>query len=186
MTIALIPVDEFGQVIVFETTRSARKIVAKYGMNPEESTELTSFLTTEIWSELHKKRELQTLAMVRRLIKLRQVDYFRNKGRFDNQTPFCAFDHDSENSGDGQSSKTMTLETRVKSNVNVESEVLMSNDLQSFLLSLNTRQRQILNLINQGYGNNEICQILDVSINTPKNTMKKVRELALAFGLKIA
>src|SRR5437763_15289354 len=100
-------------------------------MNQEEVSELSSFLRMELWAELHDKPELQSIRIVRRLINLRSVDYFRSKGRFDNQIPFVGF-------------KRMNLlyHTDIEYTfedtdiIDVEKDVILSQELTLFIQSL--------------------------------------------------
>lgn len=183
MTVATLSIDELGQTIVHESDKYSKRIIAKYGMNPEEVSELSSFLQTELWCELHNKPDLHNIRIVRRLINLRQVDYFRNKGRFDDQIPFCGFYGASED----QYEETPTFDYTFfgSSDINIEDNFVLNQELTSFIETLTERQKQILKLVNEGYGTLEICDMLGVSINTPKNTMKKIRILAIENGLSL-
>jgi RNA polymerase sigma factor (sigma-70 family) len=186
MTVMTLSIDELGQTIVSEVKKKARFTILKYGMNHEEWSELSSFLCTELWCELHNKSELHNIRIVRRLINLRTVDYFRSKGRFDNQIPFCGFEHDKghnkEETNDGEA---IIFEEIMKSNVNIEDNLTTSDELKSFIETLNKREKQILTLVYEGYEKQEICEKLGVSINTPRNTMKRIRNKAIEYGIKL-
>ena len=185
MTVMTLSVEELGQTIVTEVERYSKRTTFKYGMSIEEWSELASFLNTELWCELHSKPELHNIRIVRRLINLRTVDYFRNKGRFDNQTPFIAFQIEGRNHTTGEMSVEDSFQFDMKlEQPSVEDQLILSQELTSFISTLSKREKQILKLVSEGYRKNEICGMLGISINTPKNTMKKIKEKAIDFGLE--
>lgn len=181
MNVMTLTVNELGQTIVEEVKRKSKITIFKYGMSQEEWSELSSFLCTELWVELHNKPELHNIRIVRRLINLRTVDYFRSKKRFNNQLPFSTFTCDKEES---QFGVEFQYDWFMEDDVNVEKDYIMNQELTSFISTLSERQQQVLKLVVEGYQKQEICEKLGISINTPKNTMKKIKEKAISFGLE--
>lgn len=181
MTVMTLSVDELGQTIVEEVKKKSKITIFKYGMSQEEWSELSSFLNTELWVELHSKPELHNIRIVRRLINLRTVDYFRNKARFNNQTPFSFFTCDKE---DSQFGVEFQYDWFMEDDTDLEKDYIMNQELTSFISTLSKREKQVLKLVTEGYQKQEICDMLGISINTPRNTMKKVKQKAIDFGLE--
>ena len=160
--------EDFGTTILTEVKMTVRKNKAKYPML--DVTELESFLVSEIWNELLDKPEsFCDIRMVKRLCGLRTINYI--KGAVKNSHITSVTDSEGED--------VAIIDTLESKSVDIE----LSDQLKSFRATLTERQVQILDLVTDGYGTNEICKMLNVSINTPKNTMKKIKELALDFGL---
>lgn len=160
--------NDFAAIIVTEVQHSVRKSRAKYPSL--DVSELESFLVSEIFNELLDKPEgFVDIRMVKRLAGLRTIDYIRGESKHNHVKVITE--------PNGQ--KVTVLDNVSITNPDIET----SNLLNSFRATLTDKQNQILELVTSGYGNNEICEMLNVSINTPRNTMKKLKELALDFGL---
>lgn len=174
--------EELTLSIVEECQKAAMNSFRKYGQYIDVS-ELASFLETEIWIELSNKDEkFHDIRIIRRLIKFRTVDYIREESRFNNQTPMSASVH--EDNGVSTVHKfSIEEEYGSRSNMQLSDQVVLSEHIKGFRATLTDRQNQILELVTAGYGTNQICEMLNISINTPANTMKKIRELALSYGL---
>lgn len=162
--------EELVAVLMKECKLAARRAGAKYGHN--KVSDLEGVLIAQIWEVLSKKPEsFHTVMFIRRLIKQRTINHInRDLIPFNNQITFTAM----ETTEEGESFEA-TIEDA--------SDIELGSALKAFRASLSDKQRQILDLTTDGYGNNEICEMVGCSINTPKNTMKTIKGLAVSFGL---
>lgn len=173
--------EELVNVIMTECKAAARRAGMKYGQH--KMTDLEGTLIAQIWEVLSKKPEsFHTVMMVRRLIKLRTINHIkRDLIPFNNQINYTAMENDGYYSSEGANSEEGV--NLADSYMCVEDTAELGYTLKAFKATLTDKQRQILDLTTAGYGNNEIVEIVGCSINTPKNTMKKIKELAMSFGL---
>lgn len=162
--------EELVATIMTECKKAAGRAARKYGQS--KVSDLEGFLIAEIWEMLSKKEEaFHTTMMIRRLIRLRTINHIqRDLIPFNNQIAFTAFE-------------SPESEDSFESTIADVSDFELGSALKDFKNTLSDKQRQILDLHTAGYGNNEIVDIVGCSINTPKNTMKKIKELAIQFGL---
>lgn len=169
--------DEMAAAIMKECKLKAKGAAFKYGAG--KVSDLEGFLITEIWSELVDKEEsFHTMLMIRRLIGLRTIDYIREQMRYNKETSFTMMQSSQMfNSEEGD-----TYEPKIAGLVD-ESDFELGTAISHFRATLTDKQRQILDLHTAGYGNNEIVEMVGCSINTPKNVMKKIKDLAVSFGL---
>lgn len=169
--------DELVTTIMHECRLAARRAKAKYGHHKMHDLEGT--LIAQIWEVLMKKPEsFHTVMMIRRLIKQRTINHIqRDLIPLNNQINFSMMG-DKQNSDNDENFEDMAGKT-LADNTDIE----LGTTLKAFRSTLSDKQRQILDLHTAGYGNNEIVDIVGCSINTPKNTMKKIKELAVSFGL---
>jgi FixJ family two-component response regulator len=162
--------NDFATIIVTEVQHSVLKSKAKYPSL--DGTELESFLVSEIFNELMDKPEsMIDVRMVKRLAGLRTIDYIRKASKNNHIT-----------SVKDESGQDVAIVDTLGKN---DSDYEMRDRLAAFRATLTDRQEQILELTISGYGTNEICEIVGCSINTPRNTMKKIKEMALDFGLTL-
>jgi RNA polymerase sigma factor (sigma-70 family) len=180
--IQTLTIVELGQAIVTECENKAKKIIRKYNLKSEEWTELSSFLRVEVWEEIHNRPEFHNIRFIRHLINKRHIDYFRSDRRFADQIPFCAFESEHK---DLEDETEFNYGFDEESNTRIEDEFILKQELTSFISTLSKREKQVLKLVSEGYRKNEICDMLGISINTPANTMKKIKEKANDFGLKL-
>lgn len=175
--VKLLTLPELYETILVQCKKSARTSLFKFGSTNVDVSDLEGYLVTELYSEFSRiGSEFRTIRMVNRLIRLRTVNYIeRESSPLDNQTTFSAIDGMYPNSEDDADN----FERRIPDNSDFE----LGNALKDFVGSLSDKQRQILDLHVAGYLNNEIALIVGCHINTITNTMKKIKELAIAFGL---
>lgn len=169
----ILATSELATAIMTVAKLKAKSTARKFGNG--KAIDLEGFLITEIWAELSKKdAAFHTVAMVRRLVSLRTVDYIREQSRFNGQVVFSMIEPQAVSADEVDAYEDTIQEA---------SDMELGTALKAFKSSLSDKQRQILDLTTAGYGNNEIVEIVGCSINTPKNTMKKIKELAIQFGL---
>lgn len=174
--------DELAETILRECKGAARRAGYKYGHH--KMTELEGTLIQQIWEVLMKKpTSFHTVMFIRRLIKQRTINHIkRDLIPFNNEINFTVFENDQyhdKETGD----MTNTITTGDKRLLVDSADIELSTTLKAFRETLTDKQLQILDLTYAGYGNNEICDIVGCSINTPKNTLNKIKELAMSFGL---
>lgn len=170
-------VNEVMETILVESKRVANKMAAKLGKSFDDS-ELYSFLVYEVYNQIVDKTDFHNIRGIRSTINLYTLNFIKTESRFNNQTVFSSFARKDEY-GEGHSFE----ETLTSDDIPIAEQFALSSDLDGFIHTLTERQRQILELVTEGYGTNDICEMLNISINTPKNTMKKIRQLALQYGL---
>ncbi|KRE33445.1 LuxR C-terminal-related transcriptional regulator [Paenibacillus sp. Soil724D2] len=158
--------DELVAAIMSECKAATKRAARKYGAGNME--DLEGFLIANTWRIVSAKEEkFHTMCFIRRVIKQRTMNHIA-RDVMPNQTLGFTVNEDGS-----------TYEETIPDRADME----LSNTLTDFQASLSAQQRKILDLVTQGYGNNEICDMVGCSINTPKNTMKKIKELAIQFGL---
>ncbi|SEN20194.1 LuxR C-terminal-related transcriptional regulator [Paenibacillus sp. OV219] len=176
--------DELVDAIMRECKRSAATARAKYGQG--KMADLEGTLIAQIWETIMKKpSSFHTVIFIRRLIKQRTVNHIKRDLMPHNKTIVFSMlkGAEKEPTGDTLNSDAYEWETNLHDNDTRINQMELGNELKTFLGTLTDKQRQILELHTAGYGNNEICDIVGCSVNTPKNTLKTVKGLAMSFGL---
>lgn len=177
--------EELAEAIISITRTVAEKRASRISNNRNVrhtvAKELESFVIFKVYDNgILDKPHLHNVAGVTNAVNLWSRNFFKHESRFSSMHPnFSNFESENE---DGEVESIVYV---VESSQNVEKMVTDRDTLERFMDILTPRQHEILTLISEGYGNNEICELLDVSINTPKNTMKTIRTLAENFGLSL-
>lgn len=173
--------EELYETILVECKKAAFRTAKQYGQLNEMKDDLEGFLIEEIYIEFQRlDSSFHNIRMIRRLIGFRTVDFIRDKARFDAELSFSDESH-----RDDVVKHKFSLENHDisrSSHIEMSDQYILSEHMKGFRATLTERQNQILDLVTEGYGTNEICEMLNISINTPRNTMKKIRELALDYG----
>lgn len=170
------------EVFIFEEVqKSAKRQTAGRWF---DASDLESYLMIKVWAEVMNNAHMQNEAGVRRIIKLRSVDFFKspkNIGR--DYSNFSAM-----GMSDDEGSETAFEETFVDNAPSVEDTVINSKDGQEFLVTLKEDYRRILELTVDGYNQKDICGIVyptmayESSRKKVQRAMKEIGELALDFG----
>ena len=183
--VASISASELVQMIEIEVTRAATKKAFSLGKSQNQietiKNDIIGEVVTDTYIQIMHHPQYWNLAGIRSTINLCIKNWAKGQARFNNQVNFSRFVSTDVDTGEefGNTIEGIPTERRM------EDQITSSSDVSDFIATLTDKQRQILELNAAGYGNNEICSMLNVSINTPKNTMKTIKKLAEEFGLSL-
>lgn len=179
--VASISSSELGKTIEIEVVRAAKNKAFALGNSHDQIETIKNDIIGEVMADTYiqimNHPQYWNLAGIRSTINLCIKNWSKGQARFNNQVNFSTFEKTNE---DGE-----TTSLDMEQCNDMEDQIAASSDVSAFIATLTDRQRQILELNAAGYGNNEICSMLNVSINTPKNTMKTIKKLAEDFGLSL-
>jgi len=182
-TVTMLNLDELSQSIVTEGQKYARLVLLRVGSHRAELSDIESFLINETYHQIIDKPQYHNIKGIRATINLYIKNYIKTHKKFNDEISFCAFDKKFETLEGNENSISFQEKHLVSELPSTEDQIELSDQMAAFRSTLNDRQNQILDLVSKGYGNDEICSLLNVSINTPKNNMNKIQELAYEFGL---
>lgn len=175
--------DETMETILTECERVANK--TRFQRGPIDESELYSFLVVEVYKQIADKPDFHNIKGIRSTINLYVRNFFKTQARFNDQLPFTYFENRSAFKMKNHPKAICFEETKraMDHKIPLTDLVILSDQLEGFRQTLSERENQILDLVVAGHGTNDICEMLNISINTPRNVMKKIKEKALQYGL---
>jgi DNA-directed RNA polymerase specialized sigma24 family protein len=182
-TLTFATTEEMDKFIFTEVKRVAnRQTAGRYF----DASDLESYLMVRVWNEITVNPHLQNEAGIRRVTKLRSIDFFKSpKNNHRDYSNFSALSA-SDNEGNEQAFE----ETFNSGSASIDDTVIDGNLGDAFLATLSDKHRQILELKIDGFDIKEIASIVfpelsyESSRKSVRRNLQAITELALDFGLE--
>ncbi len=175
--------EEMTLFLFNEVRRTAKRQTSGKWFDAED---LESYLMIKVWTAISNNVNLQNEAGIRRVIKLRSIDFFKSPKNNGRDFSFFSDLESSDDEGNSQSFE----ECFASNQTSVEDTVINGNDGQGFLSTLSDVHRQILELKMDGYNQKDICSIVYPTLSyegarkSVQRQMKAITELALDYGFE--
>lgn len=169
--------EQTAELVVKEVTERSKILAWRYKLDADE---LCSFLIAEVWTEVSRKETMANIKGIRRIIKLRTIDYIRDIARFNEEITFSSLSKNGQTNDSFERGSWEEWYGTKPYTTKPDVTILLSD----FVKTLTSKQSKVLSMKVGGYSVNDISEFLDIHRNSVRNILKQIKELALDYGLE--